>query len=115
VERVNPETPLMQRIRLAAGARPDARLFRNNTGVLLDRFGRPVRYGLCTGSSDLIGWRTVELGGRRVAVFTAIEVKLPLGRLEPAQRNFIEAVKAAGGIAGVARSPLEAKELLDAF
>jgi hypothetical protein len=91
-------------------------LYRNNCGVLQDRRGVPVRYGLQPGSSDLIGWRTVtitpDMVGQQVAVFTSIEVKTPTGRLRPEQQQWLDAVQAAGGIAGVARSVSEAQSLL---
>lgn len=116
---MNPETPIMQAIRLAVGGRDDARLFRNNVGLFYTRDGRPIRCGLCAGSSDQVGWRSVvvtpRLVGRRIAVFTALEIKTATGRVDPAQINFIDQVQLAGGIAGVARSPEQAKEILDAF
>lgn len=40
---------------------PRGRLFRNNTGAWKDPSGRIVKYGLCKGSSDLIGWTAVPL------------------------------------------------------
>jgi dihydroxyacid dehydratase/phosphogluconate dehydratase len=46
-----------------------------------------------------------------VAVFTSIEVKSATGRLRPEQRQWLEAVQAAGGIAGVARSVEDAARL----
>lgn len=113
---MNPETPIMQRVRLAIGGRPEVRIFRNNVGVadLADGTRRP--YGLCRGSSDLIGWRTVrvtpDMVGRSIAVFLAIEVKTPTGRTTPEQENFLRAVNASGGIASVVRSPEEALEVL---
>jgi hypothetical protein len=74
-----------------------------------------VRYGLCKGSSDLIGWRsttiTPEMVGQQLAVFTAIEVK-DRGTPTPEQLHFIAQVQAAGGLAGVARSVDEAKAIL---
>ena len=92
------------------------RLYRNNCGVLRDQRGVPVRYGLQPGSADLIGWRTItitpEMVGQQVAVFTSIEVKSATGRLRPEQRQWMEAVQAAGGIAGVARSVEDAQALL---
>ena len=105
----NAETDLQQRIRLALGLRSDLRLFRNQVGQLPDpKTGRPVQFGLARGSADLIGWRTVtitpEMVGRRLAVFTSIEVKTPTGRLTPAQHAWLGVVRGAGGIAGVARS-----------
>ena len=84
------------------------RLFRNNTGAIKDAEGRLVRFGLCKGSSDLIGFRptviTPEMVGKTVAVFTAIEVKTPTGKPTPEQVHFIKRVKELGGIAGIARS-----------
>lgn len=92
------------------------RLHRNNTGVLRDQHGRPVQFGLAKGSADLIGWttRTItpDMVGQQVAVFTSIEVKSATGRLRPDQRQWMEAVQAAGGIAGVARSVDDANALL---
>jgi hypothetical protein len=105
------ERDIQNAIRIAATA-AGSRLFRNNVGVLLDQRGQRIAYGLCHGSSDLIGWTPRVIGGIPVAVFTAIEVKKPGGRLEPHQRQFIEQVLAAGGIAGRATSEAEAVALL---
>jgi hypothetical protein len=45
-------------------------------------------------------------------VFTSIEVKTPTGRVSPEQRQWLEAVQAAGGIAGVARSVEDALRIV---
>lgn len=99
------ETNLMNTIMLADHG---CRLFRNNTGAIKDADGRLVRFGLCRGSSDLIGFKPVtitpDMVGKTVAVFTAIEVKTPTGKATPEQIHFIERVKQLGGIAGIARS-----------
>jgi hypothetical protein len=50
--------------------------------------------------------------GTQVAVFTSIEVKTATGRLRPEQRQWLDAVQAAGGVAGVARSVEDAQVLL---
>jgi hypothetical protein len=109
------EQTIQQHIRLACSS-GNCRLFRNNTGTLKDQHGRPVQFGLCKGSADLIGWttRTVtqDMVGTQVAVFTSIEVKAATGRLRPEQRQWLDAVQAAGGIAGVARSVADAQQLL---
>ena len=93
-------------------------MFRNNTGTLKDQNGRPVQFGLCKGSADLIGWKRVtitpEMVGQQVAVFTSIEVKTPTGRIRPEQQQWLEAVQAAGGIAGVARSVEDAQRIMAA-
>ena len=105
----NLETTLQQEIRLALGTNPQTRIFRNQVGSLPDpRTGRLVTFGLARGSADLIGWRTITIGpehvGQRIAVFTSIEVKTPTGRVSSFQQSWLEAVLAAGGIAGIARS-----------
>ena len=109
------EQQIQQHIRLACSNGTN-RLFRNNTGTLRDQHGRPVSFGLCKGSADLIGWRTVtitpEMVGQQVAVFLSIEVKTATGRLRPEQQQWLDAVQDAGGIAGVARSVSDAERLL---
>jgi hypothetical protein len=109
------EQKIQQEIRIAC-SRGQTRLFRNNTGTLRDQHGRPVQFGLCKGSADLIGWKRVtvtpDMVGSTVAVFTSIEVKTPTGRLRSEQQQWLDAVQAAGGIAGVARSVSDAKALL---
>ena len=115
----NQETDLQQRIRLALGTHPEARIFRNSVGSLPDpRTGRLVTFGLARGSADLIGWRTItvtpDMVGARLAVFTSIEVKTPTGRLTPQQRHWLDAVHQAGGIAGVARSVGDALRFVSA-
>lgn len=110
------EQQIQQRIRLALSKGP-TRLWRNNTGALRDANGQLVHYGLCAGSSDLIGYRTVtitpDMVGQQVAVFAAVEVKAPKGRPTPEQTAFLEHITAAGGIAGIARSVEEAAGLLE--
>lgn len=76
-------------------------VWRNNTGRLFDRSGRPISFGLCVGSSDLIG---ICPDG----AFLAVECKTSLGQPTQAQLNFIAAVQRCGGRAGVARSGAEA-------
>lgn len=109
------EQAIQQRIRRECG-RGEARLWRNNTGCLRDERGQMVTFGLCPGSSDLIGLRRVrvtpDMVGRDVAVFVAVEVKTPKGRPTRQQLSFIEHVNAYGGLAGIARSPQEANEII---
>ncbi|OCC05148.1 hypothetical protein BA190_09545 [Labrys sp. WJW] len=106
--------------------------FRNNVGMgwvgdvvhrdytrdtLLLRHPRPIRFGLCEGSADIIGWHSVvvtpDMVGKRVAIFMAPEVKTPDGKPPTKlQRNFIRAVNDAGGISFPVRSEDEAAEAL---
>ena len=108
------EQSIQQHIRLTCSTGA-TRLFRNNTGTLRDANGRPVQFGLAVGSADLIGWttRTItpDMVGQQVAVFTSIEAKSASGRLRPEQQQWLDAVQAAGGIAGVARSVEDAARL----
>lgn len=106
------EAAIQQQIRLAL-SRAGVVAFRNNVGQYIDqKTGRPIRYGLGVGSSDLIGWTEVKITpdmvGKTVAVFTAVEVKAPNGKATEAQLNFITQVLRAGGYAGIARSPGDA-------
>jgi len=80
-------------------------VWRNNCGVLKNAAGIPIKFGLCVGSSDIIG---VAPCGR----FLAVEVKTDKGKPTPDQIRFIEAIKRKGGIAGIARSPENAVALL---
>ena len=111
------EQTIQQEIRLTC-SNGDTRLFRNNTGTLRDQNGRPVQFGLCKGSADLIGWKRVtvteDMVGSTVAVFLSIEVKTATGRLRPEQQQWLDAVQAAGGIAGVARSVEDAQQIMAA-
>lgn len=111
------EQSIQQYIRLACST-GQTRLFRNNTGTLKDQHGRPVQFGLCKGSADLIGYRTVtitpDMVGQQVAVFLSIEVKTPTGRIRPEQQQWLDTIQAAGGIAGVARSVEDALRIVTA-
>ncbi len=109
------EAQTQQQIRLELSRGP-VRLWRNNTGTLLDKHGRPVTFGLCKGSADLIGLRTITIGpehvGQRLAVFAAIEVKSATGRPTAEQTQFLQAVQAMGGLSGIARSVDDARGIL---
>lgn len=80
-------------------------VFRNNVGVLKDYRGVPIKFGLCVGSSDLIGWT-------KDGKFLAVEVKTTKGRVSKAQENFINAVNKSGGIGFVARRKEDVKKFL---
>lgn len=95
----------IQRLIMLAMSEAGCLIFRNNVGVLKNAAGIPIRFGLAVGSSDLIG---IAPGGR----FLAVEIKTPTGKATPEQLRFIEAVRARGGVAGIARSPAEALALL---
>jgi hypothetical protein len=95
------------------------RVFRNNVGfgwigkpcTACQNILRRIRFGLCTGSSDLVGWKSIEVTpdmvGKRIAIFTAIETKTETGRATKEQIAFITAVHGAGGHAAVVRGPEE--------
>ena len=77
-------------------------MFRNNCGSYKADNGQWVKYGVANpGGSDLIGWTSVvitpEMVGKKIAVFTAIEVKTGKVQVSDAQKNFIEQVNKAGG------------------
>lgn len=117
------ESYVQSMVRLAAPV-AGYTLWRNNVGALMDKSGRPVRYGLANDSrqlnetiksGDLIGWQTVVIGpehvGQRFARFVSIECKevgwefgcagpnTEQGKREKAQQRWVQMVVAAGGIA----------------
>ena len=104
------ETTLQNEIRLAVGKLKDVRLFRNNVGMI-----NGVQFGLCVGSSDLIGFQSVtvtpEMVGQKIAVFTALEVKTEKGKPTPEQVKFTEMIKRFGGISAIVRGVDEAVEI----
>ncbi len=110
------ETDIQRRVMLAIGSRPGIRLFRNNIGVAVYPDGSRVAYGLCPGSSDLVGFRstviTPDMVGKKVAVFVAMEVKKPGKYAGKKQRNFLGVIAEAGGIAGTVKSVEEAEKLI---
>ena len=110
------EHEIQQRIRLACGRGP-VRLWRNNTGALVDKQGRFVRFGLCKGSSDLIGLRSVvvtpEMVGQRIAQFVALEIKTAGGVVSSEQRAFLQLVQQLGGLGAVCRSIEQAQAVLE--
>ena len=113
------ESEIQQAIQLEA-PKMGVTLLRNNSGAFKDETGRLVRYGLGQisntqpyKSSDLIGWTEVvvtpEMVGQRIAIFTAVEIKRQSWKAtkderEEKQRNFINWIKARGGIAGMVNS-----------
>lgn len=75
--------------------------------VLIDN-ARPLRCGLCKGSGDLIGLRSIEITpemiGAKIAQFVSVEVKTPRGRVSEAQQIFADFVAEAGGLGLIVRS-----------
>lgn len=105
------------------------RIYRNNVGKawmgkssflgdgnVIIQHPRRVTFGLCVGSSDLIGFRSItitpDMVGQNVAVFCALETKTEDGTTTPEQKGFIDMVKNMGGLAGVARSLADANWIL---
>lgn len=100
------ETTILRRVWKAAACRGWT-LFRNNIGLAYYPDGSRVQYGLCPGSADLVGWRTVriteDMVGKDIAQFVGVEVKTPTGRLRKEQRNWLDRAKEAGALIIVAR------------
>lgn len=129
------EGEIQQLIQLEARAH-NVQLMRNNSGALEDKTGRLVRYGLGNvskthsdkiKSSDLIGFRTItvtpDMVGKKIAVFTAVEVKKSDWKLKitsnlendkrvKAQMAFIDWVYSNGGHSGFANSIESFKKII---
>ncbi len=119
------ESDLMRLLQIRASAE-GARLFRQNVGLawagnktvfgpgtfvlgrgdVLLRKARPFRAGI-KGMSDLGGWAPVTVTpgmvGAEIARVLQVEVKAG-APVTAEQQRWIEAVRAAGGLAGIARS-----------
>jgi len=132
------EQPILKRILLKCSTGP-SRLFRQNTGMgwigkfkkytshctvqvgpgdVVIRNARAFHAGF-VGMGDLIGWHSVyilpEMVGRKIAVYTSIEVKTKTGRVREDQLTWIGLVRDAGGIGCIARSAEEAEEILNNY
>jgi hypothetical protein len=109
------EHPIQRLILAASSGWNRVRLFRNNCGAY-SIAGRFIRYGLHTGSGDLIGWESVTITpsmiGKDVAVFVSIETKRTKGKPKTDQEVWAHAVRSAGGIAGTADSVEKAVRLI---
>lgn len=110
------ESPILRKILLRASAL-GMRLFRNQVGKYHLPDGRWISSGLCVGSSDLIGWTplviTPEMVGRTLAIFTAIETKVPKKDATTEQGRFLVAVESAGGLCCVAHDVAEMEALFE--
>lgn len=88
-------------------------------GDVVVKNARPLRSGLCKGSSDIIGltpvFITQDMVGKTVGVFTAVEVKGKTGKPTEAQNNFIQIVKRHGGYAGIARNQEDVDQIINRF
>lgn len=99
------ETNISQLCRIEA-SKLGATIFRNNVGGLYDKTGRWVNFGLCKGSSDLIGWT-------KDGKFLAIEVKKPGKKPTKSQINFLDKVIQDGGVGGTATCVEDIAEILN--
>jgi hypothetical protein len=105
------ENNKIKEIMLDAG--PSKRLFRVNSGMawagkiigheknkIAILNPRPF-WGMPEGTPDIIGWESVtitpEMVGRKIAVFTAVEIKTCGTATTPEQNNFINQLKSMGG------------------
>lgn len=111
-----------------ARSRYGATLLRNNSGAMKNPRGQWFRFGLGNvkknnpfKSSDYIGVTpvliTLDMVGKTVPVFTAIELKKPdwkyneYDEREVLQKRFIDWIKSLGGFAGFAKSTACLKDI----
>jgi len=86
---------------------------RLNAGDIVLRSAVPIKYGLCVGSGDQIGWRplkiTQEMVGTTIAQFVSIESKYGGTLTTPEQITWRDNVNKAGGFARIIHSIEELK------
>ena len=95
----------------------NTRVFRNNVGTATTEDGQFIRFGLCKGSGDLIGWETVqitpEMVGEKFARFLSVEVKAEKGgRASKEQKTWQKIVNNVGGKAIIINKSKEVKNEL---
>lgn len=92
------------------------RMLKNNRGTVILENARPLHAGLMKGSADLIGWQSVEIThemvGKRIAIFTSVEVKGKGTRTTPEQIVWRQNVSDAGGNNVIARSLEDVEQML---
>ena len=107
------ETLLQSRVLAVLNHRESpCRLWRNNVGTYCpDPVNRPqvrIAYGLGVGSADLVG-----LVITNPAIFLAVEIKTPVGRLSKEQKAWGATIEKLGGIYRVIRSVEEAEKFVE--
>lgn len=130
------EGDLMRSIMLRLSRIPGTKVFRNNVatawvgaskmfnkpetvnvkpGDVLIHNARILHAGLCVGSSDIIGFKSVvvtpEMVGKTIAIFAGVEIKTASGKLSKEQIAFIDTLNRFGAIGAVARNEDEAEHL----
>lgn len=131
---MTPENDIMRRLQKLASTL-GARLFRQNAGMgwtgkvmkgpgvftlgpndIVIRNARPFHAGH-EGLSDLGGWVPVKIEpdhvGTTLAVYLQVEVKTSKGRATEPQKNWIAAVRRAGGRAGIARTDDDLRSIVE--
>ncbi len=134
---MNAETALTLRILADVGSGPTHRLWRNARGLYYAgrivargpktyrlqhgdavlRGCTPVQAGLCDGAADLVGIVAVPVSllppDGVVGLFAGLELKTEDGTVKQHQRAWLEVIRSLGGIADVARSVEEAREIIE--
>ena len=101
----------------------DSRLRKNHNGLATLQDESVLKYGLGKGTSDLIGWTQIEITqemvGKKVAIFTGIEVKkFPWNMPKKPDKhlrnqiNWRNIILQFGGIAGFANSVEQYNQIL---
>lgn len=106
------ERAILREIELALGAERDLLLLRNSVGVAqhvgADGRTSTLRYGLGSGSPDLVGMLLVDGYAR----WFCLEVKAETGRLSEVQEHCHDVWRSFGAFIAVVRSADEARAAL---
>ena len=106
-----PESDVVREILEWARLEPGLTLHRNIVSSRAAHLGCAT--GLGKGSPDLIGWLSVPVKSGKISVFVGIEVKRETGGVvADEQSEWISRIRAAGGIAGVARGVDDAMRIV---
>jgi hypothetical protein len=115
------ETPFDKANAQSAALEFGSVLYKNRRGfVRLGNGGGMFPYGLGpNGTGDRVGYTpvtiTASMVGKRMPIYTEIESKTDVGRLEPHQRDRIAELALVNAICGVARGGSDAADLIRAW
>jgi hypothetical protein len=74
-----------------------------NKSYAVIEYPRQVKFGLAKGSSDLVGFKTEQIGSIKIPRFLGLEIKVGRDKLRAEQENFMNTLNGFGGLGAVVK------------